>query len=140
MTEILLAIIVGLYLLAMAVIDGRKKRIPILPGVICLVCVIAGQIVIRTCWQFWISGMLVGVVLFAVSKVSRGAIGEGDALVYTLTGALLGITGNMELLLISLLLCSLVSLGLIVFRRVGRQYKIAFVPFIAIAYGVVVIV
>ena len=43
MTEILLAIIVGLYLLAMAVIDGRKKRIPILPGVICLVCVIAGQ-------------------------------------------------------------------------------------------------
>ena len=84
--------------------------------------------------------MLVGVVLFAVSKVSRGAIGEGDALVYTLTGALLGITGNMELLLISLLLCSLVSLGLIVFRRVGRQYKIAFVPFIAIAYGVVVIV
>ena len=140
MTEILLAIIVGLYLLAMAVIDGRKKMIPILPGVICLVCVIAGQIVNRTCWQFWISGMLVGVVLFAVSKVSRGAIGEGDALVYTLTGALLGITGNMELLLISLLLCSLVSLGLIVFRRVGRQYKIAFVPFIAIAYGVVVIV
>ncbi len=140
MTEILLVIIVGVYLLAMAIIDGKKKRIPILPGVICLVCIIAGQIANRTCWQFWISGMLVGVVLFVVSKASRGAIGEGDAFVYTLTGALLGITGNMALLLISLLLCSLVSLVFIVFRRVGRQYKIAFVPFVAIAYGVVVIV
>ncbi len=140
MTEILLVIIVGVYLLAMAIIDGKKKRIPILPGVICLVCIIAGQIANRTCWQFWISGMLVGVVLFVVSKASRGAIGEGDAFVYTLTGALLGIMGNMALLLISLLLCSLVSLVLIVFRRVGRQYKIAFVPFVAIAYGVVVIV
>ena len=90
MTEILLVIIVGVYLLAMAIIDGKKKRIPILPGVICLVCIIAGQIANRTCWQFWISGMLVGVVLFVVSKASRGAIGEGDAFVYTLTGALLG--------------------------------------------------
>lgn len=140
MTEILLVVIVGVYLLAMAVIDGRKREIPILPGVICLVCIIAGQMANNVSWRVWMPGMLVGVILFAVSKASRGAIGEGDALVYTLTGALLGITGNMELLLISLLLCSLVSLGLIVFRRVGRQYKIAFVPFIAIAYGVVVIV
>lgn len=140
MTEILLVVAVGVYLLAMAIIDGRKKRIPILPGVICLVCIIAGQIANGVSWRVWMPGMLIGVMLFAVSKASRGAIGEGDAFVYTLTGALLGIMGNLELLLISLLLCSLVSLGLIVFRRVGRQYKIAFVPFVAIAYGVVVIV
>lgn len=140
MIETLLVVVVGIYLSVMAVIDGRKKRIPVLPGAVCLVCIIAGQIVNRIGWQFWISGMSVGVILFAVSKASRGAIGEGDAYVYILTGALLGIVKNMELLFISLFLCSLVSLGLIVFRRVGRQYKIAFVPFVAIAYGVVVIV
>lgn len=30
MTEILLVVVVGVYLLVMAIIDGRKKRIPIL--------------------------------------------------------------------------------------------------------------
>lgn len=139
MIEQLLMILVGIYLAVMAVVDQRRKEIPIVPGVLCFVCIVVGQIVNKTCWQAWLPGMSVGVILFIISKASRGAIGEGDAYIYILTGALLGIMRNMEVLLLSLLLCSLVSLGLVAVRRVGRQYKIAFVPFIAIAYGMVVI-
>lgn len=139
MIEQLLMILVGIYLVIMAVVDQRRKEIPIVPGALCFVCIVVGQIVNKTSWQVWLPGMSVGVILFIISKASRGAIGEGDAYVYILTGALLGIVRNMEVLLLSLLLCSLVSLGLVAVRRVGRKYKIAFVPFIAIAYGMVVI-
>lgn len=132
--------IAGVYLAVMAVVDRRKKKIPVLPGVICLVCIAVGQIVNQTPWQVWVPGILVGVGLYAVSKGSRGAIGEGDALVYVLLGALLGVAKSIEILLLSLFICSVFSIGLLVFRRVGRHYKIAFVPFTAIAYGVVMLV
>lgn len=131
---------VGICLAVMAVVDRRNKEIPILPCVICLVCVVVGQIVNRTPWQTWLPGILVGVGLYVVSKGSRGAIGEGDALVYVLLGSFLGLIKTIELLLLSLFICSLFSIGLLFFRHVGRNYRIAFVPFTAIAYGLVMLV
>ena len=139
MFEKILIVIVGIYLVAMAVVDGKNREIPVLPGIICLVCIVAGRIAGGTPWQSWLPGISIGVVLYGISKGSRGSIGEGDALVYVLTGALLGVVKNLEVLLISLLLCSVVSLGLLVVRHVGRHHKIAFVPFTAIAYGMVVL-
>lgn len=139
MFEKILMIGVGIYLVVMAVVDGKNKEIPIIPGIVCFICIVAGQIVNGTPWQTWLPGILIGVVLYGVSKGSRGSIGEGDALVYIQTGALLGWIRNLEVLLLSLLLCSVVSLGLLVFRHVGRRHKVAFVPFTAIAYGVVML-
>ena len=83
--------------------------------------------------------MMVGLGLYVISKVTHGAIGEGDALVYTLTGALFGLMKNMELLIYSLFLCSFVSIVLLLARRINRKDKLAFIPFTAIAYGLVVI-
>lgn len=139
MIKNILMIIVGIYLAAMAIVDGRNKEIPVFPGMICFICVVAGQIAAGTPWKSWLPGILIGVMLYGISKGSRGSIGEGDALVYILTGALLGVVRNLELLLLSLLLCSVVSMGLLVIRHVGRRHKIAFVPFTAIAYGMVML-
>lgn len=139
MIKNILVVIVGIYLAVMAVVDGRSKEIPVFPGMICFVCIVVGQIAGGTPWQSWLPGISIGVVLYGISKGSRGSIGEGDALVYILTGALLGVVRNLELLLLSLLLCSVASIGLLVVRRVGRHHKIAFVPFTAIAYGMVVL-
>lgn len=138
--EITIMVITGVYLAVMAVIDRRKKEIPVLPGIVCILAVVLAQILNHTSWRYWVPGLLVGVFLYLVSKLTRGAVGEGDALVYLLTGAALGFFRNVELLLLSLFFCSLVAGFYMVFRRVGRKYQIPFVPFTAVAYGVVMMV
>ena len=139
MIKNILMIMVAIYLVVMAIADGKNKEIPVLPGIVCFVCIVVGQIADGTPWQSWLPGISVGALLYGISKGSRGSIGEGDALVYILTGALLGVGKNLEVLILSLLLCSVVSLGLLAVRHVGRHHKIAFVPFTAIAYGMVML-
>ena len=49
-----------------------------------------------------ILGILIGVVLLAVSKVTGGAVGMGDGLLFTITGIYFGFRKNLILLLGSL--------------------------------------
>ncbi len=132
-------IIVGIYLAVMAVLDRRKKEIPVVPGVVCGFFVFLAQIVAQIPFVDWMPGVWVGVFLYGISKATRGGIGSGDAMVYFITGLVLGGLKNLELLLYSLLLASVVSGFLLVIKRVGRKYEIPFVPFTAIAYGLVMV-
>jgi leader peptidase (prepilin peptidase)/N-methyltransferase len=137
--EMMITGITGIYLAVMAVIDRRKKEIPILPGVIGMIAIVLAQLLNHTGWRYWLSGVLVGVFLYLTSKLTKGAVGEGDAFVYVLTGTALGFFRNLELLVVSLFLSSLVAGFLLLFRRVGRNYRIPFVPFTALAYGMVML-
>lgn len=134
-----ITIITGVYLAVMAVIDRQKKKIPVLPGALCILVIVCVQLVARVNWSQWIPGVLVGLFLYGVSKATRGAVGEGDALVYFLTGAALGFFRNLELFILSLFFSALAAGFLLVFRKVGKNYKIPFVPFTALAYGVMLL-
>ena len=138
--EVIIMGITGGYLAVMAVIDRRRKEIPVIPGIFCLVVLALAQIVNGKGWIHWVPGLLIGLFLYLVSKVTRGAIGEGDALVYLLTGIALGFFRNLELLIRSLFLASIVSGFLLVFCRVGKKYRVPFVPFTALAYGMVMLI
>ena len=81
----------------------------------------------------------VGVLLYGVSRVSHGSIGEADALVCAVTGAAIGMMRNLEMLLISLLLAALVGGALLVIKRVGLKYQMPFVPFVFASYGMVML-
>ncbi len=129
--------VTGVYLVVMAVCDIRAKKIPLLPGILGIIFVCAGNLILHISWVHWVLGMAIGIALGVIGRVSRGAIGGGDALVYCLTGAYLGFFENLELLFISLMLSSLVSLFLITVRHVGKRYSIPFVPFTALAFGMV---
>ncbi len=131
--------ITGIYLIVMAVFDRRRKEIPLLPGILCFPVLAGVQIINGKGWLFLCSGLVVGIILYLLSKATEGAIGEGDALVYLLTGIALGFFRNVELLLCSLVLASFVSGFLLVFRRVGKKYRIPFIPFTTVAYGVVIL-
>lgn len=137
--KLIITILTGSYLAVMAVIDRRTKTIPVLPGVIGTIVIAIAQIMDHVTWWQWIPGVLVGVFLYLVSKITKGAVGEGDALVYSLTGVALGFFRNLELFILSLFFSALVAGFLLVFRRVGKTFKIPFVPFTAVAYGVVMI-
>lgn len=131
-------VIVGIYLMVMAVIDRRTKQIPVWPGVACMAVIALVSMLGGTDWKHCQPGILVGVFLYAVSRVSRGRVGAGDALVYAVTGMALGFSRNVELLAASLFLASIAALVLVTVRRVGRNYAMPFVPFTAAAFVIVV--
>lgn len=137
MIQWIIKIVTGLYLVWMAVSDIRRKQIPLVPGMICALGVTAMQLYGEVQVTEWLPGVLVGVFLYGVCAASRGQIGQGDAFVYLITGTALGFAGNVELLVISLLLASAAALYLLVVKRAAGKYRMPFLPFTAAAYGVV---
>jgi len=135
--ELVIIAMTTIYLVVMAIIDRRRKEIPVIPGFVILFFLIIAQLIKGTKWSFIFFGILVGVALYIVSKLSRGSIGEGDALVYMVTGVSVGFFRNFELLVLSLFFASMTGLFLLVTRKVGRKYAMPFIPFTAVAYGVV---
>lgn len=138
MKEIML-LVSAVYVVGMGVIDFIKKKIPIIPGVILFFLFSVVQF-----WNgdgdfMWLLGVIPAFVLFLVSRCSRGAIGEGDACVYIVIGVVLGLCKTVDVLLISLFLCAIVAAVLLMMRRVSRHYELPFIPFVAIAYGLVVL-
>ena len=64
-----------------------------------------------------LTAMLPGLLLFLLSFVSKGGIGSGDGLLFMVIGIFLG-----------------GALYLFVFRKKGKKYEIAFVPFAMVSF------
>lgn len=133
-----IVVLAGVYLAVMAVMDVRKREIPVWPGVLCALCIILMQFVRGAGWMMWLPGIGIGLMLWIASKLSHGAIGEGDALVYGVMGMAIGFFHNLEVLVLSLALAAVFGAGLMVCRRVSWKHSMAFLPFTAVAYGMVV--
>lgn len=128
------------FLITMAFIDKRTKQIPIMPLLgLSIVFVVCNFILEKGIFE-WLSGIVIGIVLLVVSIITSGRIGAGDALVYVLTGIVLGIYKNLELLILALFFASIASAILIFVKHVGKNYRIPFLPFTALAYGVVIFI
>lgn len=127
-------IVIMIYLVIMAVTDIKKKAIPLLPGVIVLFIISVAVLVCTDNFVLTLTGAGVGLFLYAVSRLSRGGIGEADALVYVITGVCLGFYHNLELLVISLLMAAFFGGILMIVKKVGRKYRMPFVPFTLAGY------
>lgn len=128
--------ICGSYTASMAWLDLRKKEIPVIPGIICAAVVVLLQLLGRNTWIEWLPGICTGLLLWGVSRLSRGAVGEGDALVFAVVGVSLGFMASLEVLMLSLFFAAAAGIALMAFRRVGRRYRMPFIPFTAAAYGI----
>lgn len=79
-------------------------------------------------------GSGLGLLLVIMSRLSKGAVGMGDGWLLMVCGCMLGIIKNIELLFIGLMVSAVLSLFLLVVKRVKKNYEIPFVPFLLIAY------
>lgn len=79
-------------------------------------------------------GALPGLGLLVLSYGMRGQIGRGDAYLMCISGAALGVKQGMALLFYALLLAGSISLVLLVLRKVKKDTKIPFVPFLLGGY------
>lgn len=79
-------------------------------------------------------GSCVGICIMFISKITKGQIGIGDGLVLCATGIGLGMWDNLSILVYSLFLAAIYSIGLLSFRRANKKDTIAFVPFLFVAF------
>lgn len=81
-------------------------------------------------WTEFFLGMLPGVFLFLVSKVTNEAIGLGDVYLILVMGGLVGLYKTIIILTGAMFLCAIAGLFLMFFRHWGRKKTIPFVPFL----------
>lgn len=132
-------IILAGYLFIMSIMDLIVKRISYVASAICFIGIVLSFIfeAIEGGMPdlFSLAGVILGIALILLSKVTDGSIGMGDGIVFCLTGMVLGLAGNFSLLCTSLLLSGILSIVLVCARVVKRNDSIPFVPFILLAYG-----
>lgn len=81
-----------------------------------------------------ITGAITFIFLFIISKITKGAVGMGDAMVLAVLGTIYGYKGLMLILLVSSILVSVAAAILLVknFTK-NRRKEIAFTPYIFLA-------
>lgn len=135
-------IIVGVWMFLCSIQDIKRKEIHIS-------LLIMGVVPIMVSSIFWVEislqnrllGILLGGILLIIHWFSKGQIGLGDVIVVSILGGSLGFYLCSGILMFSLFLSAILSLVLIVFKRVKRKTTIPFTPFLFIGYvGVLVFV
>ena len=115
--------IIFMMLLLFSIEDVRKKRIDILPLLAFSVIGAIYQTVTRALTIPEIcGGMLLGVGLLGIAKMTGESLGYGDGLLFLVTGIYLGGWDNCSLLMTSLV------------RKKSAKSEIPFVPFVLSAY------
>lgn len=127
--------VVGVYLAAAGIMDWKKQRVSwklslVFGGLGALAWIFFPAFD----WVLLAGGILVGICLLGVSKITGEALGYGDGVAVAVTGSYLGFWENVELLFGALLLAALISAVLLLTGRAGRKTRLPFVPFLFTAH------
>lgn len=127
-----------LYIFFNAWIDFRNKKISFISS---LFFFVLGGLIVLICQEKSVTssllGMVCGLVLLAVSFLTRNAIGKGDGIIFIVTGIFLGWNNNIILLFYSFLFCGIFSLFILVLCKRKGKDRIVFVPFVLFAYIII---
>ena len=128
---------IALWLGILALMDIWRKRVPVwllaVSG-ICVTCVSAREI-----WQgsmgsaeiMW--GILPGFILLLTAVFSKKA-GWADGVVLLLLGGMTGFRACTFSFILSMLAISVISLTLLMMKRVGKNTKMPYLPFLWVGY------
>ncbi len=135
MADKLLVLLLGTLLLFCSIQDLMKKRIYLwMIGVGAILTVVCLLFTDHSGIPSRIGGFTVGIVIVILSKITAGRIGMGDGLLLCITGLGLGFWCNLELFGLALFLAAILSILLLILRRVNRKQSIPFVPFLFAGY------
>lgn len=138
MFDMWLMIAMVAWLSVAGVMDIRKKEVP--------VWIIIGTYMwsvilmfVQNNFLFWNIAVstVPGLVLIVISLLTQ-KVGIGDGLIISGVGIGIGFEKCAYMVMIALLLCCFVSITMLLLKKVNRDSKIPFIPFITIGMGVVI--
>ncbi len=95
---------------------------------------------IKENWPGIVGGIFIGVIIYGLSKLTKGKIGEGDGWILMVTGIFLGFRNNIMLLLLSLWVAAAVSIFLLLLKKAKRKTELPFVCFMIPGYILLLII
>lgn len=124
----------GVYLCWLSLQDIREKSVSLWKlllgaGVVVLCRIFAGS------WMSLLWDCLPGAACLLIAKITQEQIGYADGVVIWLMGMCCGWKVSIQVTLGALLMTSLWGLGSLCFGRAGRHTRVAWIPFVAVAYG-----
>lgn len=130
-----------LALMTVSISDIRKKEIPVVSLILMSVSLLILRIfVLNTTWEATSGGIVVGVLFFAISRLTREAIGYGDSWVILFLGICLGGVVTIQILFWASFMTSVFSIIKCIRHGWNRKQTLPFLPFLTVAYiGVVML-
>lgn len=134
---------VAVYLGILGIRDFRKGDIPVgwfVTGTplflgYCMMQIVCEELT----WTEVVLGVLPGAGMFLVAWLTK-KMGYADGIVLLQLGIALGYRQCLILLVFSMLLTAMISVGLLAFRKAGRETQIPYLPFLFWAYGILKLV
>jgi leader peptidase (prepilin peptidase)/N-methyltransferase len=138
---------VAALLVLIAWLDWKEKIIPnttILIMIGCWICLSAVEIfaagtAVKSVLLYSASGAAVGAILWIIALILKNALGMGDVKLIFSLGLLYGFEDTYSILLFSIILMALVSIGLIIAKKATRKSSIPMAPFILVGFIVNVV-
>lgn len=128
-------IVVGTILVIGTVFDIRKRRLPALflmgAGVLGLGFFLKNG----TLWKEHMLGLGLGIFLLAYGFLTKEQIGYGDGIILAITGFFLKNRENIFLFSMALFFAACFSILLFLKKRVNKNTRLPFLPFLLAAYG-----
>lgn len=70
------------------------------------------------------------VMFYVMARLTKDGVGMGDVKLLAALGAVLGLKESLSIILLSLILCTLVAIFLLVFKKKSKNYLLPFGPFV----------
>lgn len=118
----------------LAVEDWKSKKIPMVPVLLCGILGMVFHLIFkeRSIWDI-LGGLLLGVLLYFISVITKGKIGKGDGFLFMVTGVYIGFWNNLILLWLSCVVAGVIGIAIIVWKRKSKNYQMPFVPFVLLS-------
>lgn len=128
-------LVLGIWLVVLAIVDYRHKEIPLwfslLGGVFGLwFCLMEARSISNLLFA-----CLPGVFALLFARVTREVMGYGDGIVLVVMGMYLSLKQVLSVGMMAFMIAGIVALVLLVVFHKRGNYRIPFIPFLALAYG-----
>ena len=138
--EMARALIVMQVLCILAYMDYHTMLLPL---DIIVAAIVPALLITVITGQGWLDAGLALVaffLMFLLSKATRGAVGDGDAMVIGLVGLYMGWSMMLVVTMMALFMTAIIGIVIMIMKRGDRRSVLPFVPFLALAQGLVLIV
>lgn len=135
--EIYIKVIIAAILLLLAVMDFKKKEVPLWLIAILLIASITGRLILGVDMFSVLSGISVGGVILGIAFLTKEKIGIGDGLIAICLGLYMGGEKVILSLLIASIIMTIVSVILLLMKKGKMETTLPFIPAIFIGFLIV---